>query len=621
MRDPIRVLHVEDDPDFAEVTANFIEDSYDHMQVDTVYSGQAALEHLVESRYDCVVADYDLQGMNGVELLESVRLEHEELPFILFTGKGGEEVASEAINAGVTDYLQKIGGTDQIELLRNRIENAVAKHRAQMNYRTLFEQLDSGIVVHDPESGEILQANDTFGEFLGYDPEEIEHQHIGDFTPSYPNFNQERASALIQQAQQEGPISTEWPLTQQDGSERWVEVKLTPTTMDGYDRVLAVVEDITERKSREDAIRNLHEVATELAASTTREDVYRKTLEAAKTLLDFDRAAIAIETDGMLEVVAMSAAMPLDDRPTMETDEGIAGRTYQTGQSYLIDDVSSEPDAVPQTDIVSAISVPIGDRGVFQVIEDDLGAFSERDRELAELLVRHTESALDLLDREAELSRKNDRLEEFVSFVSHDLRGPLNVAVGRLELIKSEHESEHFESIESALERMDNLIDALLTLAREGDTIDDPEWVKVHELVNNCFIEVSAPEATLEDVPKFRIRADRGQLRQLIDNVLRNAIDHGGSDVTISVGILEGDAGFYIADDGPGIPEDSLEKVFDRGFSTSDEGLGYGLKIVEQIASAHDWTVSATESEHGGAQFEFSDVSLERFHPSRSSTD
>ncbi len=612
MQDLIRVLHVEDDLDFVEFAADYLETQYESLSIDTVTTGPTALEQLIAEPYDCVVSDYDLGGMNGVELLESIRVDFEDLPFILFTGKGGEDVATEAIRSGVTDYLQKTGGTEQLELLWNRIENAVEKHRVQTNYRNLFEKIDTGLVVHDPESGEILEANDAFGAFVGMEADELRGSHPGEISPPNTEFDRERASTLVQRAFEEGTQTFEWKLLHADGTEYWVEVKLTPTTFGGYERVLAFVHDVTERKTREDAIRNLHEVATDLATCSSREEVYRRTLEASERLLDFDRAAIAIERNDKLEVVAMSAAMPLDTPPTMETDEGIAGKTFQTGESFLINDISAEPTAVPQTEVTSAISVPIGDRGVFQVIEDDLAAFSERDRELAELLVRHTESALDLLDREEALSRQNDRLEEFVSFVSHDLRGPINVASGRLALAKEDTNSEHFDEIESSLQRMDELIDALLTLAREGESFDEHEWVELPEIVENCFETLDCEGATLGHVSQIRVRGDRGQLRQLIDNMLRNAIDHGGPDVTVEVGVREGDDGFYVADDGPGIPADKRELIFDRGFSTTDSGIGYGLKIVEQIAASHDWSISVKSSEADGARFDFHDLTLER---------
>ena len=103
------------------------------------------------------------------------------------------------------------------------------------------------------------------------------------------------------------------------------------------------------------------------------------------------------------------------------------------------------------------------------------------------------------------------------------------------------------------------------------------------------------------------IHADGSSLQQLFENLYRNAVEHGGREVTVRVGEMEN--GFYVADTGVGIPESDTEVVFDAGYSTGDDGTGFGLRIVEAIADAHGWNTTLTESKQGGAQFEFSNVS------------
>ncbi|MEF8855225.1 MAG: HAMP domain-containing sensor histidine kinase, partial [Haloarculaceae archaeon] len=212
--------------------------------------------------------------------------------------------------------------------------------------------------------------------------------------------------------------------------------------------------------------------------------------------------------------------------------------------------------------------------------------------------------------RERELERKNERLDRFASLVSHDLRNPLHVAEGRLELAREECESEHLEGIASAHDRMATLIEDLLTLARQGDRLTEVEPVDLGTLARRCWGTVQTPTGTLTVVPGPTILADRTATQTLLENLIRNAVEHGGDDVTVTIGPLEDDEGFYVGDDGPGIPPSERDSVFEAGYSTTPEGTGFGLSIVEEIAEAHDWEVAVTESADGGARFEITGVEL-----------
>jgi PAS domain S-box-containing protein len=234
--------------------------------------------------------------------------------------------------------------------------------------------------------------------------------------------------------------------------------------------------------------------------------------------------------------------------------------------------------------------------------EGDSGDASDLDR------VGVIRDVSDRKRREEALQTKNERLEEFASIVSHDLRNPLSVAEGRLDLAREECDSEHLDHVARAHERMDSLIDDLLTLARDGEGVEEPEKVSLDELAKECWEGVETADATLRVDTDRAIRADRSRLRQIFENLVRNAIEHAGEDVTVTVGDVGG--GFYVADDGPGIPEGEREAVFEAGYSTNDDGTGFGLEIVEAVAAAHGWGVRVTESADGGARFEFSGVDV-----------
>ncbi|OYR56747.1 sensor histidine kinase [Halorubrum halodurans] len=213
-------------------------------------------------------------------------------------------------------------------------------------------------------------------------------------------------------------------------------------------------------------------------------------------------------------------------------------------------------------------------------------------------------------EKQQRLERQNERLEEFTSIVSHDLRNPLNVAQGRVELVRETCDSEHVDPLDRALDRIDDLVDDLLTLARRGEPIGETEPVDLAELSEQCWRTVETADSTIRPSIDRTIRADRSRLRQLLENLIRNAVEHGGTDVTLVVGEL--DEGFYVEDTGPGIPEDEGDEIFEAGYSTADDGTGFGLSIVKEVADAHGWTVRVTDGSAGGTRFEVTGVQFAR---------
>ena len=210
-----------------------------------------------------------------------------------------------------------------------------------------------------------------------------------------------------------------------------------------------------------------------------------------------------------------------------------------------------------------------------------------------------------------ELERQNERLENFASMVSHDLRNPLNVASLRLENAMVTGEGgEDVQSAADALDRMEGLIDDVLALARQGQPIDEPEPVSLGMTARAAWGMVETGDATLVEGDDVTVLADPDRLQQLLENLFRNAIEHGGAGVTVSIGALADGDGFSVADDGDGIPKDERGDIFASGYTTNEDGTGFGLAIVQEIADAHRWEVAVTESTEGGAQFEFRGVEM-----------
>ena len=211
------------------------------------------------------------------------------------------------------------------------------------------------------------------------------------------------------------------------------------------------------------------------------------------------------------------------------------------------------------------------------------------------------------------LEELNERLEEFVSVVSHDLRNPLTVATGRVEHERSRRDSEHLAAADRALTRMASLIDDLLTLANGDDDIQRTDRLQLSAVARSCWADVPTDGATLSVETDLAFEGARGRARQLFENLFGNSVEHGSTEglsapVHVRIGALPSGDGFFIADDGPGIPEPEQDTVFESGYTTRESGTGFGLSIVEDVARAHGWTVSVGTAESGGARFEVTGV-------------
>jgi PAS domain S-box-containing protein len=173
-REMITLLHVDGDRKFTDIAAKYL-DREGAFDVVATQDPSEALATFRDGDFDCIVTEYELPGMNGVELLNAVREEDAEVPVILFTGRGSEEVASEAITAGVTDYIQKKHGTDKFALLANRIRNAVegarAVRRAERSHRAM-ETSAEGFSFVEPD-GSFSYVNPAFAGLFGYEQDEL----------------------------------------------------------------------------------------------------------------------------------------------------------------------------------------------------------------------------------------------------------------------------------------------------------------------------------------------------------------------------------------------------------------------------------------------------------------
>jgi len=704
-QETIRVLHVDDEPDLAEVAGVYLEREKDAIDVETVTSAGDALDRLGRGpRIDCIVSDYDMPGMDGLALLDVVREEFPDLPFILFTGKGSEGIASEAISRGVTDYLRKQSGTDQYAVLANRITNVVHRHRAEQEVQHSYRAMETareGISLLD-EQGTFLYVNPAYAETYGYDRAELVGEH---WEILYPEAHVEQVyGEILPSVPDEGRWTGESIHQTADGEEIIVDHALAHTDTDA---MICLVRDVTEAKNRQRdqwQFELFVDTVEEYAIFTLDPEGYITSWnDGAERITGYDGSDILGEHvstfypadrdetypdhlltdalgDGTTTVegprvrkdgtqfpanVTISAVRDdegrhrgflqvLEDRTAAYEDQAQLDGAHDKLQTALnlLEDVFYVIDPEGKFELVTDRAVEVTGYSRQQLLSTDpADLFAEADRRRiaadieqaladgesrieAELVTRDGQTipyefrkrrivdadgtvlgvagiGRDITERkrrERQLRQQLEQFEHFGSVLSHDLRTPLETARGRLELFRETGDGDHLDAVETAFGRLDELIDDLSGVLREAEIVTDVNPLSLADTAESVWDGLDSGDATLVTQSEGAIQADETALKRLLENLLKNSLDHGGDEVTVTVGTLAD--GFYVEDDGPGIPESERDRIFEAGFTTSDDGSGFGLASVRQIAVSHGWQITAATGEDGGARFEVTDVRM-----------
>ncbi|MYL18138.1 PAS domain S-box protein [Halorubrum terrestre] len=452
-------------------------------------------------------------------------------------------------------------------------------------YQTLVEEVNDLATVVDSD-GTITYVSPAVTRILGYDPDELIGHEGYEFV--HPDDQERNADAMESVLSNPSKSETvEVRFRHADGSWRWIEATIRNRHDDDIiDGILLSSRDITERKQYELEAQKLADEYEALLGN----------VEDAIFLLNVED-----DDDGVrFEFERLS---PSYERQTGITTEEVQGKTPREvfGEEQGTELIANYHRCVQAGEPISyEEELPVSEGARFwqtklaPVVND-----GETTR-----LVGVTRNVTERVERERRLRQQNERLDEFASVISHDLRNPLNVAQGRAALLAEQAESEHLDPLLQALDRMEAIVEDTLTLARQGETIDKTESISLTDLVGKCWATVDTENATIEIVDKMTFQGDPDRLQHVFENLFRNAVEHGRSDVTVRVGRY-GERGIYVEDDGPGIPADKRDDVLEPGHSSRRGGTGFGLTIVKRIVEAHGWELSVTEGTDGGARFEF----------------
>jgi signal transduction histidine kinase len=505
-----------------------------------------------------------------------------------------------------------------------RMSDPPSASRADDDLRTVLDRMSDGFFAVDAD-WQITYANERGTEILRSamadgvveSAETIDGFHLWKSIPEATDTEFYHRYHEAMETQEQATFHSYYPPLK-----TWFEARVFPS-----DTGLSVyLRDVTERRELERQQRESRRAIQQLyAVSSDRDQSFEEKVETMLELsceyLDLPNAFLTrIDDDTQHIELAHATHSALQPGESCPLEEAYCKRTIELDRLLTIVDPTDEGLTDDPAYERFGLGTYIGGRveidgelyGTLCFADRDTReeAFSEIQQTFVELLTRWVSYELERQRARSQLQRERDRLEEFAGVISHDLRNPLNIATGRLELLSREHDSEHIHAIEESLSRMEDLIEDVLTLARDGVQVETMTELDLAETARDAWSTVETPAAELVVVDNGRIRGDESRLRQLLENLFRNAIDHGGADVTVRVGLLANADGFYVADDGDGIPESRREQVFEAGYTTSDAGTGFGLRIVTDIATAHGWTVAAVEGTDGGARFEFEQVGV-----------
>jgi len=452
-------------------------------------------------------------------------------------------------------------------------------------YRTLVEEVNDLATVVDTD-GTITYVSPAVTRILGYEPDELVGHEGYEFV--HPDDRERNARAVETVLSNPSESETvEVRFRHADGSWCWIEATMRNRLDDDViDGILLSSRDITERKEYEVEARGLAE-------------------EYEALLNNVDDAIFLVDVEERDDSVTFEfeRLSPSYERQTGITTEEVRGRTPR-------DVFGEEQGAGLEANYHRCVNAgePISYQEELWVREDawiwETKIAPVVNGDEITRLVGITRNVTERVERERQLRRQNERLDEFASVISHDLRNPLNVAQGRATLLAQQVESEHLDPLLRAHDRMEAIVEDTLTLARQGETIRETEPVSLTDLAGKCWATVDADDATIEIVDGTTVEGDPDRLRHVFENLFRNAVEHGGPDVTVRVG-SHSEQGIYVEDDGPGIPADEREEVFEPGYSSARDGTGFGLSIVKRIVQAHGWELSLTDGTAGGARFEF----------------
>nr|AGF93184.1 multi-sensor signal transduction histidine kinase [uncultured organism] len=502
---------------------------------------------------------------------------------------------------GVVGVIKDI--TDRIKQKKELIEK---EHR----FRRFFQDLTEPAFLTEVD-GDILEVNEKAIKELGYTKKELKNMNIPKDLAIDEKATKNHQNR-IKRLKEGKTLKFKSKLKRKDGSILPVEAEVAPIHLENKTIVGSIERDIKELEKTKKKLKNqtrkmeeLHDVTAKMETVETKEKACEIAVKAAQEILNFELCDIDLIKNNVLIPTAVADNTNAGEERPIE-EESIGTKTYKDKKSFLIDDIRESEVASPVKDEYrSAISVPIGDNGIFQAISTKVGEYDQKDLEMAELLASHVNEALERINA-------REREDFLHSLLRHDVRNKAQLAKGYHQLIEDyDLPDEVKDLLKKAGRAMDNgieIIDKISKLKKAEEEESKP--VNINSVIREAIDQTKdiAIEQDMDikvDYPG-EIEVKGGSLlNQVFINIIENAIQHSkATKIRINVETLEDEVECIIEDNGQGIPDEDKEKVFNRGYTTdTDRGTGLGLFLVKSLLKTYDGKIKVKDSNFGGARF------------------
>ena len=561
------------------------------IKADTATSAKLALSLIEKSGYDVIVSEYELSDMNGIELLKAVRSRKDNVPFIIFTGKGDEAVAIDALNSGADYYLKK-GDDPKSELgeLVRMITQAVSSRgfrpeaeeklaESEKRYKTVFENTGAGVIVIENDMT-VSMSNTEFVRMSGFSMGEILGHKFTDFVPreEIPRL----ASYHRQRRKDEAIVPRNYELTLNTKSGKPKKFHVTVSIIPGTERSIASFLDITQRVQAEKDAREAERFMDSVFSS----------IQDGISILDRDLKILKVNTT-MERWYAHN--MPLVGRRCHEA--------YQN---------RSEPCAVCptlqtlKTGKVAVEIVPkVGPEGR-QVGWLELYSFPQLNPVTGDLdgVIEYVRDVSDRKSYEDALKQANEKLNLMGNVTRHDALNQIGILSGWLSIAMDSTDDKDMREYLKRIGDAANMIRSQLEFTADYQEmgIRGPVWIGVDTAFSRGVAGLRFGDiAVALDLKGIDIYADP-MVDKVFHNLADNSIRHGGKLTKIEVWTERSGEELRIvySDDGQGIPQGEKAKIFYHGYG---KNTGYGLYMARAILGITNITIDEIGEPGVGAKF------------------